>query len=112
MALLRSNGQYIKMYEDCSFRIYNSKEDCDNSKLINERKAQLENQMNEMLYDDERMYYDFEGWARERNALFEEYNSLKDKSVESGQFMYQANSLEEVYNIAKEKGYFGEVEDC
>ena len=140
MALLNQNEEYIKLNTNGSYDIYASQEDREkvkNSTPFEIIKNKYQEIIDSYLADEERQYYDSKAWQQEYWAWDEEYqrylydiqlakgageyplmaqyypdiaNSVPN-IIQSGSIVVEAETGEEIYEIAKERKYWGETED-
>lgn len=138
MALINSQNRYIRILPDGTFMIYAS--EADRLREKNATKAEIiiasyDNLITALLADEERQYYDTESWDTEYSGLCNErlryiydlQNHILGNSyplmaqhfpdiadsipaiIESGSLVIGADNL---YPLAKDRGYFGETEDA
>ena len=140
MALLNQSEEYIKLNTNGSYDIYASLEDRENVKNSTPFEI-IKNKYQEIIEtyisDEERQYYDATAWQQEYWAWDEEYQRyLYDAQlakgatayplmeqyypdiaktipniIQSGSIVVEAETGEEIYEIAKERKYWGETED-
>ena len=140
MALLNQSEEYIKLNTNGSYDIYASLEDRENVKNSTPFET-IKNKYQEIIdtyiSDEERQYYDSTAWQQEYWAwdaeyqrylydvqlakgatsypLMEQYYPDIAKTVpniiQSGSIVVEAETGEEIYEIAKERKYWGETED-
>lgn len=140
MALLNEKEEYIKLNTNGDYDIYATQQDRENVKnstpfeVIKQKYEQL---INDLEADEERQYYDSQAWDTEylgwRNEyqrylydiqlakgataypLMEQYYPDIAKTVpniiQSGSIVVKAETGKEIYEIAKERKYWGETED-
>lgn len=140
MALLNDKEEYIKLNTNGDYDIYATQEDRNNVKnstpfeVIRQKYEEL---ISDLDADEERQYYDSKAWDIEYSGWRDEYNRyLYDiqlakgatsyplmeryypdiaktvpNIVQSGSIVVEAETGEEIYEIAKERKYWGETED-
>lgn len=140
MALLNEKEEYIKLNTNGDYDIYASQEDREKVKhstpyiVIKEKYEQL---ISDLDADEERQYYDSKAWDIEYSGWRDEYNRyLYDVQlakggtsyplmaqyypdiansvpniIQSGSIVIETETGEQIYEIAKERKYWGETED-
>lgn len=140
MALLNDKNEYIKVNTNGSYDIYATEKDRENiktstpSEVIKAKYIQI---IASLEADEERQYYDSHAWNVEyldwrgeynrylydiqlakgatSYPLMEQYYPDIAKTVpniiQSGSIVVEAETGEEIYEIAKERKYWGETED-
>ena len=140
MALLNQSEEYIKLNTNGSYDIYASQEDREKLKSSTPFET-IKNKYREIIdnlfADEERQYYDSKAWEQEHQQWDKEYqrylydielakgatsyplmeqyypdiaNSVPN-IIQSGSIEIEAETGEEIYQIAKENKYWGETED-
>lgn len=141
MALLNNDNKYIKVEQDGHYTIYASEIDRDkekNSTPFETIIAKYTEIVNALLADEERQYYDTANWSKEFNdwdaecnryaynhqihKVGEEYPLMKEiyqdvensivNIIEEGSICQHTDTPEEMYQLAKERKYWGETGDC
>lgn len=140
MALLNQSEEYIKLNTNGSYDIYASLEDRENIKNATPFeiiKTKYQEIIDSYLADEERQYYDSTAWQQEFWSWDEEYkrylydiqlakgatsyplmaqhypdiaNSVPN-IIQSGSIVVETETGAEIYEIAKERKYWGETED-
>ena len=140
MALLNQNEEYIKLNTNGSYDIYATQEDREKLKSSTPFET-IKNKYREIIdnlfADEERQYYDSKAWEQEHQGWESEFqrylydvqlakgageyplmaqyypdiaNSVPN-IIQSGSIVVETETGEQIYEIAKERKYWGKTED-
>lgn len=140
MALLNDKEEYIKLNTNGDYDIYATQQNRENVKNSTSPvtiKSKYEQIITNLDNDEERKYYDAKAWQEEyalwRNEyqrylydiqlakgattyplMKQYYTDIEDtipNIIQSGSIVVEAETGKEIYEIAKERKYWGETED-